>query len=418
MPPTISLAMIARDRARELSRCLECVRPHVDEIVVVDAGGSEDDTVSVARSFGAKVLNFDPKTHPESFFLDTESRFAKYGIPGPYTEKWALADFSAPRNLSFQHCTGDWIFWLDSDDTVRNIEKLRWIVGKLEEQKASSGFLAYEYDHDEEGRCIVRQVRERIIRRSLVAEGKVKWIQPIHEHLDGLKNGLLFEQMVVIHQNKSDVKQVNQVGGLNILAHHHDRFRFRNLKNLFVEKERCEKAGIELPWRLHYYLGTEMRTVDPEKAIEHYQNYMSTAPWDEERAQARFYMAQIREMQGKHEAAWDYFAGAALDFPTNPAPWFGLARIAFIRGEYQKVIDLTERGFAQVGDKIAVKPSLVLNPLEWQYKAHLCYSRSLLEVGRLDEAETSCRKGLEHEPNCAFLKEHLTMIDALRKEAA
>lgn len=418
MPPTISLAMIARDRARELSRCLECVRPHVDEIVVVDAGGSEDDTREVARRFGAKVIDFGLSTHPEAFYLDTEERFAPYKIPGPFTGRHALADFSAPRNLSFEHCTKDWILWLDSDDIVRNPEKFRWIAQKLEEKKLPMGFLAYEYDHDELGRCILRQVRERFIKRDEFVKGNVKWVQPIHEHLQGLSKGLLFEEVVVIHQSPVQTKNLTKVAGLNIQTHHRDRVRYRNIKNLLVEKERATAAGEKLHWRLQYYLGTEMRTIDPDAAIGYLSAYIKDTTWDEERAQARFYIGQIREMQMRHEEAWDHFAAAALDFPTNPAPWFGLARVALIRGEWDKIITYTEKGFAQVTDTIATKPSLVLNPLEWQYRAHLAYSRALIEKGRLDEAEKSCKQGLVHQPSCQFLNEHLRMIEAARKEAA
>lgn len=418
MPPTISLAMIARDRARELSRCLKCVRPHVDEIVVVDAGGSEDDTVKVALEAGAKVIQFNPSTHPEAFYLDTEERFAPYKIPGPFTGRHALANFSAPRNLSFEHCTKDWILWLDSDDIVRTPEKIRWIVEKLEEKKLPMGFLAYEYDHDEQGRCILRQVRERFIKREEFARGNVKWIQPIHEHLSGLTKGLLFEETVVIHQSPIETKNLENVAGLNIQTHHRDRVRYRNVKNLLVEKERAEAAGEKLHWRMRYYLGTEMRTIDPDAAIEHLTSYIKETTWDEERAQARYYIGQIREMQMRHEEAWDFFAGAAFDFPTNPASWFGLARIALIRGEWDKIITYSEKGFAQVTDTIATKPSLVLNPLEWQYRAHLAYSRALIEIGRLDDAEASCKQGLKHQPGCQFLVEHLRMIEQRRKDAA
>lgn len=418
MPPTISLAMIARDRAVELARCLECLRPHVDEIVVVDAGGSEDDTREVAKRFGAKVIEFNPSTNPEAFYLDEEERFAKHGVPGPFTGRHALGDFSAPRNLSFSHCTGDWILWLDSDDTIRNVEKLRWIVQKLEEQKASSGFLAYEYDHDEEGRCIIRQVRERFIRRSEFESGNVKWIQPIHEHIEGLHKGLLFEEVVVVHQSPVESKSLTEVAGLHIQTNHRDRIKFRNVKNLLVEKERVEALGEKLHWRLYYYLGTEIRTINPDAAIEYFEKYIGLAQWEEERAQARYYIGQIREMQLRHEDAWNWFAGCAIDFPSNPAAWFALARIAFVRGEWAKVIQLTEQGFAQVSDKIATKPSLILNPLEWLYKAHLPYSRALIETGKIDEAEASCRKGLEQNPTCMFLLEHLKMIETERKAAA
>jgi glycosyltransferase involved in cell wall biosynthesis len=52
--PLISLCMIVKNEEKHLPRCLESVRGLVDEIVVVDTG-SEDNTVSIAESLGAKV---------------------------------------------------------------------------------------------------------------------------------------------------------------------------------------------------------------------------------------------------------------------------------------------------------------------------------------------------------------------------
>src|SRR5947209_6863660 len=51
----LSLCMIVRDEEEMLPRCLAAVAPAVDEIVVVDTG-SQDRTIEIARSFGARVL--------------------------------------------------------------------------------------------------------------------------------------------------------------------------------------------------------------------------------------------------------------------------------------------------------------------------------------------------------------------------
>lgn len=84
----LSLCMIVRDSATTLSACLESVRHYVDEMVVVDTG-SHDETVAIAQNCGARVFHF------------------------PWCDS-----FAAARNESFRHARGDWIFWLDSDDTI------------------------------------------------------------------------------------------------------------------------------------------------------------------------------------------------------------------------------------------------------------------------------------------------------------
>jgi len=86
--PLLSLCMIVKNEEKNLPRCLESVQGQVDEIVVVDTGSS-DRTVEVASQYGARVL-----THP-----------------------WN-GDFSAARNVSLDHASGDWVLWLDADEEL------------------------------------------------------------------------------------------------------------------------------------------------------------------------------------------------------------------------------------------------------------------------------------------------------------
>ncbi len=86
--PRLSLCMIARDNVGVIEPCLESIRPWVDEIVVVDTG-SKDDTPRKAEQFGARLSHFP----------------------------W-IDDFSAARNESLRRARGEWLFWMDSDDTI------------------------------------------------------------------------------------------------------------------------------------------------------------------------------------------------------------------------------------------------------------------------------------------------------------
>src|SRR5690348_15673466 len=84
--PKLSLAMIAKNEARCIGRCLASIRLGVDEIVVVDTG-STDETTSVAREFGARIFSF------------------------PWNN-----NFSAARNFALEQTTGAWILVLDADE--------------------------------------------------------------------------------------------------------------------------------------------------------------------------------------------------------------------------------------------------------------------------------------------------------------
>ena len=85
--PRLSLCMIVRDSAKTLPACLESIRPWVDEMVVVDTG-SLDETPRIVEEYGGRLFHY------------------------PWCD-----DFSAARNESLRHARGDWLFWMDSDDT-------------------------------------------------------------------------------------------------------------------------------------------------------------------------------------------------------------------------------------------------------------------------------------------------------------
>ncbi|MBI3467730.1 MAG: glycosyltransferase, partial [Planctomycetes bacterium] len=90
VPATIrlSLCMICRDNAGTIGACLESIRPWVDELIVVDTG-SKDDSPEICRRLGAEVHDF---AWPDCF--------------------------STARNESLKYARGEWIFWMDSDDTI------------------------------------------------------------------------------------------------------------------------------------------------------------------------------------------------------------------------------------------------------------------------------------------------------------
>ena len=85
----VSVIVPARNEARNLPRCLQSLQG-VGEVYVIDSQ-SEDDTCEIARSFGAKVVQF------------------QYHGGWPKKRQWAM------DNLSFAY---DWIFLVDADEAL------------------------------------------------------------------------------------------------------------------------------------------------------------------------------------------------------------------------------------------------------------------------------------------------------------
>lgn len=86
--PSLALVVIARNESARLARCLDSARPHVDRMLVLDTGSS-DDTVAIARQCGAEVHHFT----------------------------W-VDDFSAARNAALDLANADWHLVLDADEWI------------------------------------------------------------------------------------------------------------------------------------------------------------------------------------------------------------------------------------------------------------------------------------------------------------
>lgn len=84
----LSLCMIVKDEEEFIENCLKSVQNVVDEIIIVDTG-STDNTVEIAKKYTDKI-----------FYHQWED------------------DFSAVRNESIKHATGDWILILDADEEL------------------------------------------------------------------------------------------------------------------------------------------------------------------------------------------------------------------------------------------------------------------------------------------------------------
>ncbi len=143
--PRLALVMIVRDEERCLARCLESARAHVDMMIVVDTG-STDDTVAIAERCGATVHHF----------------------------AWC-DDFAAARNAALAHSDADWNLILDAD---------QWIEGGAEAlgpetlppaSVAPPRFLgcAHMINHDPSEGPVVRRLVPRVLPRGVRYEGRI-----------------------------------------------------------------------------------------------------------------------------------------------------------------------------------------------------------------------------------------------------
>ena len=147
--------MIVKDAADTLEACLQSVRPHVDELCIVDTG-STDRSPEIARRYADKW----------ELFLEANN------------SDGLIEDFSRARNRSFDLITGDWAFWIDSDDVLVGGQHLRELCNAATDDNVLY-LLPYEYSHDEQGNCTCIHFRERLVR----PPHRFAWRGPVHEVL-------------------------------------------------------------------------------------------------------------------------------------------------------------------------------------------------------------------------------------------
>ena len=230
---TLSLAMIVRDAEPTLARVLKCVTGLCDELVIVDTG-SKDLSKEIAAQMGAKVFDFG----------------------------W-IDDFSAARNCSFEHCTGDWIMWLDADDVISQSSLMR--LSEIKNQHLSDAIdavcIPYQCVFDANNRCELTLYRERLLRR----RAALRWKYPVHECLTVLPEHSLFFHDAFIEHRPNQQSRAAKVPD-------------RNLK--IIENALSNGA---LAQRMLFYYGNELFEHGRfEESIAAYEHFLTLAgrPWE------------------------------------------------------------------------------------------------------------------------------------------
>jgi glycosyltransferase involved in cell wall biosynthesis len=155
-----SVCILTRNSDATLGRALESVK-EFDDIVISD-GGSTDDTLAIARTYGARLFPQDVRG------LDASGR---------------IVDYARIRNCCVKEARHDWVLYIDSDESASKglVEEIRNIVAEGSEKYAYRIPLRIMLD----GREIKYSSnypgwQTRFFRRS----SSLSFIKPVHERLD------------------------------------------------------------------------------------------------------------------------------------------------------------------------------------------------------------------------------------------
>ncbi|MDI6732166.1 MAG: glycosyltransferase [Candidatus Margulisbacteria bacterium] len=151
--------MIIKNEAANLAKTLPVLSQQVDELIVIDTG-SADNSIEIAKSFGAKVYSF----------------------------AW-IDDFAAARNESLKYANGEWIIWIDADEALQaeDLIDLRNVLETAEESALTvslceAAFGGYEKKvgykrvkifRNHLGYHFIRPINEQVVdKNNKIVEGK------------------------------------------------------------------------------------------------------------------------------------------------------------------------------------------------------------------------------------------------------
>ncbi|MDQ3695138.1 MAG: glycosyltransferase [Chloroflexota bacterium] len=357
----VSVAIIVKNEARVLGRCLESLSGAVDEIVVVDTGSS-DATKEIARGHGATVYDFP----------------------------W-IDDFSAARQFAFDHATSDWVFWVDAVDVVLNSERIR-LLAEEAAAEVTGFYWRYVLSRDEAGRPTFEFWRERLVRN----DGSFHWVGRVHEVLAPRRTvEWVHSQDVIVEHHPEPSSQSDQPG--------------RNLRILEAEYE--ERQG-DLEPRQLFYLGREYADHgQTERALAVLEQYLTIGTWADERYAALIRIAELHRAEQRYERALDANLAALKIYPRWPDAYFGLARTYYYLENWPHVIHWTDLG------RVLPPPETLLfvNPADYHYAWMIYYTNALYRTGELRAALDWTKRALELDPGNTWHQTNLSYFKRLAR---
>lgn len=343
MTLTLSLALIVRDAEITLARCLDSVRPYVDELVVVDTG-SQDATRAIARQFTDRIFDF----------------------------AWR-DDFSAARQFAFDQATGDWIAWVDADDVLIGGDLWRAEMAALPTEITCVHW-RYLYVGPTDGAITSQHWREHCIRN----DGSYRWQGRVHE--------------VLVRDRAEQIHYSTLVW----LEHHQQPRQARSRRNLNILEAEYRELGEATPARSLFYLGNEY--VDHQawqQAADCYGKYLQRGSWRDERYFAAVRRARALWALADHDAALDAYLSALKELPAFPHAYFGLAEVYYTLHEWDKVIHWIE-----LGQKMPPPhTTLFLNTDDYTYHWIIHYTNALYHMQRMEEALEWTERALSMHPD-------------------
>lgn len=211
----ISLCMITKNEESLLANCLNSVEKYVDEIIIVDTG-STDNTCKIALSYGAKI----------------------------YHKAWEN-NFAKARNFGVNKAKGEWILFIDADETLEHGELLKSLIDQADEDITGYLFNICNYFNEQKTQ-IERSISLRLFRN----KSEMRFSGAIHEQLPIKDKSVILTDLTIHHYGYIPSISINKEKSKRNLAILEQEIRYTpkdsfvnyNLGSEYVRLHQYEKA--------------------------------------------------------------------------------------------------------------------------------------------------------------------------------
>jgi glycosyltransferase involved in cell wall biosynthesis len=293
----LSVSMIVKNESKHIRKCLESILPAADEIVIADTG-STDNTLEIISEFNVRLFHY----------------------------KWEN-DFSAARNFSLKHCTGDWILYIDADEELcsNSVEEIRRITAGNE---TSAYYCTIENLNEITGNpSIMEYPRLFPNRKNILFCGKV------HEQIEPSirQSGIPLKY--------SGVKLIHK--GYNIPKDQLKLKAERNLEILLTEFNKSPSAYYA------YHLGQTYGTLDDkEAAVMYFAEALKLGRlYPEYKSIANRYIAVYNIENMNHAAAVKYADAAVKEYEMQPLSLISASKINLRVKNYKRAGELIKKAY-------------------------------------------------------------------------
>lgn len=274
----LSACVITKNEEKNIPGWLKCMGNIADEIIVVDTG-STDDTTKLVQEAGAKLYHF----------------------------KW-INDFAAAKNYAIEQATGDWIMFLDADETftVESQKVLRQEMERFNRDTSVACLLCrlLDIDVDNDNRVFNTALLPRIFRRSPY----IRYKGTIHEQLENSQGN---KKMVF-----AEKLEINHTGYSSSII------RSKTERNLPIMLKELDQVGNEKErLRLYPYLMDAYNILGQYDKTIYYAEKCIDAGYQMIGGEGSFYETVIMAMYNANKPAekiMEVIARAEKDFPQEP----------------------------------------------------------------------------------------------------